>query len=108
MNDSFASTLLRPGESLPFELLCGGKGPVLIVCDHAGRRIPTVCSSLGLREEDLSGHIAWDIGARDIAIRMAERLDATLVCGVYSRLVIDLNRYPWDPAAVPEISDTIL
>jgi len=109
MNDSFVSPLLCPGDSLPFEVLRGGgKSPVLIVCDHAGRRIPTVCGSLGLREEDLSGHIAWDIGARDIAIRMAERLDATLVCGVYSRLVIDLNRYPWDPAAVPEISDTIL
>ena len=42
---------------------------------------------------------------RGIAERLAARFGATLIAGAYSRLVIDLNRDPHDPAAMPEICD---
>lgn len=106
MDAPFAPSLLHRDDPPPYEILNkGADSPFLIVCDHAGREVPRACGALGLAAGDLLRHIAWDIGARDMAARMAERLDATLVCGVYSRLVIDLNRYPHDPGAIPEISD---
>ena len=37
-------------------------------------------------------HIAWDIGAAEVARRLSRQLDATLILTGYSRLVIDCNR----------------
>lgn len=106
MDAYFAPSLLHRDDPAPYEILNeGSNSPFLIVCDHAGRGFPRACGALGLASDNLARHIAWDIGARDIAARMAERLHATAVCGAYSRLVIDLNRYPCDPNAIPEISD---
>ncbi|MEO1198413.1 MAG: N-formylglutamate amidohydrolase [Pseudomonadota bacterium] len=83
----------------------GGRAPHLIVCDHAANRVPRSLARLGLDAVALGQHIAWDIGALDIAKRLADRLDAPLVHSSYSRLVCDLNRYPGDPAFAPEQSD---
>lgn len=66
--------------------------PYLFVCDHAGNRIPRRLDKLGLSDEDLVQHIAWDVGARGLAEEFARRFDAALVQQVYSRLVIDCNR----------------
>lgn len=38
---------------------------------------------------------------------LSERFDARAVIGVYSRLVVDLNRFPDDPTFIPAISDGI-
>jgi predicted N-formylglutamate amidohydrolase len=83
----------------------GGRAPVLLVCDHASRRIPRRLDSLGLSEPDLSRHIAWDIGAADVTRYLAKRLDAPAVLCGYSRLVVDCNRYPEDPTLMPAASD---
>jgi predicted N-formylglutamate amidohydrolase len=69
-----------------------GRSPFFIVCDHAGRRLPRALGSLGLSAEDLSRHIAWDIGAVGVARALAKTLDAHVVWQQYSRLVIDCNR----------------
>jgi predicted N-formylglutamate amidohydrolase len=66
----------------------------LIACDHAGRAIPRKLGSLGLSEEDLSRHVAWDLGVAGLGRRLATRLDAFLIMHNYSRLVIDANRPP--------------
>ncbi len=66
--------------------------PYLFVCDHAGNRIPRRLGTLGVQDDDLVRHIAWDVGARGLAEEFARRFDATLVKQVYSRLVIDCNR----------------
>ena len=63
-----------------------------LVCDHAGRLIPRALRSLGLEPEQLTRHIAWDIGAAAVARRLGALLGATTVCQRYSRLVIDCNR----------------
>ncbi len=93
------SALLSPGEPPPFSLVNPtGLARVLLVCDHASNRVPLRLGSLGLGAADLADHIAWDPGAAEVALGLSARLDAPLVLGGYSRLVIDLNR----PLANPE------
>jgi predicted N-formylglutamate amidohydrolase len=70
------------------------------VCDHAGRTVPRRLGQLGLDDGVLDRHVAWDIGAADVAVALAGRLDAPLV--------IDPNRALDDPTAFPAISDGIL
>lgn len=98
--------LLAPDEPSPVvELRSGGTSPFFLVCDHAGKRIPRALHDLGLREPDLSRHIAWDIGIEGVARRLADRLDAHLIMQIYSRLVIDCNRPPGSPTSMPHLSD---
>jgi predicted N-formylglutamate amidohydrolase len=81
------------------------RGPVILVCEHASRLLPKALGTLGLTEEALESHIAWDPGALAVARLMAESLDATLVFQRFSRLVYDCNRPPESPAAMPEKSE---
>jgi predicted N-formylglutamate amidohydrolase len=71
----------------------GGQSPVLLVCEHASAFLPDVYAGLGLDEKLLADHVAWDIGAYDLALLMAERLDAALIAAPVSRLLIDVNRH---------------
>lgn len=83
-----------------------GASPYVLLCEHASRFIPAAYEGLGLEAGDLSRHIAWDIGAAEVATRLSAALDAPLVMAGYSRLLIDLNRPPNSPTAIPEISET--
>src|SRR3954469_15526658 len=69
-----------------------GRSPFVVICDHAGRRLPRRLGALGLSAADLDRHIAWDIGASGVALRLGEALDAFVIRQTYSRLVIDCNR----------------
>jgi predicted N-formylglutamate amidohydrolase len=82
-----------------------GKGPYVIVCDHASNHIPDELDHLGLTPSDLSRHIAWDIGAAAIAEMLSERFDSPVVFSGASRLVVDCNRHPDAPDLIPKISD---
>jgi predicted N-formylglutamate amidohydrolase len=85
--------LLEDDEPPPFEVEHrDGGSRFVIICDHAGRWLPRALGSLGLGPEDLQRHIAWDIGARGVALRLGAALDAFVACQRYSRLVIDCNR----------------
>lgn len=53
----------------------------------------------------LDGHVAWDIGARSLALALATLLDAPLICSAVSRLVIDTNRAICAPDLIPEMAD---
>ncbi len=91
-NDS-AAPWIAPDEPPPFELVNGGgAGRALLVCDHASKRIPRRLGDLGVSPENLERHIAWDIGAADVARRLSAILDAPLLLSGYSRLVVDCNR----------------
>jgi predicted N-formylglutamate amidohydrolase len=83
----------------------GGRAPVLLLCDHAGRRIPAWLEGLGLPAQELERHIAFDIGAAEVTRGLARLLDAPAVLCHASRLVIDPNRLPGDPASIPAVSD---
>jgi predicted N-formylglutamate amidohydrolase len=78
---------------------------LFLTADHAGRVIPAALNNLGVSEAERRRHIAWDIGIAGVTERLAERLDATAVLQTYSRLVIDCNRDPSWPSAMPEISE---
>ncbi len=100
--------MLTPDEPLPYEAVHVGERPVVVVCDHAGRRVPQALGRLGLEARCFADHIAWDIGAGAVARRLIETLDARGVLGVYSRLVVDLNRDLDDATAFPALSDGVL
>ena len=98
--------LLSPGDLPPVEIVNeAAAAPLLLVCDHAGRRVPRRLGRLGLDDAAFERHIAWDIGAAEVARRLAARFMAPLVLSAYSRLVVDTNRRPGDPTAIPEESD---
>ena len=84
-----------------------GKSALLLVCDHAGNAIPKSMDNLGISEEHLKDHIAWDIGARRLTRRMSYLLDAPAILTLYSRLLIDCNRPILAPDLVPEFADGI-
>ena len=83
-----------------------GQAPVLVVCEHASKAIPARFGSLGLGDQDRASHIAWDLGALDLAKALASRLRAPLLSARVSRLVFDLNRPPGAPDAIAERSET--
>ena len=101
-----ADALLAPDEpAAVVEYRANGASPFLLVCDHAGRRIPRRLHDLGLGEADLARHIAWDIGIAGVGRDLADRLDACLVMQPYSRLVIDCNRPPGTLKSIVAESD---
>lgn len=102
---SSSSLFTRDDPSPVIVLNPGARSEVLVICDHAGRRIPARLGSLGLEETELSRHIAWDIGAECLSRLLGERLGATVVQQVYSRLVIDCNRAPDAHDSIVTISD---
>ncbi|WP_158971529.1 N-formylglutamate amidohydrolase [Chachezhania sediminis] len=85
----------------------GAVSPILLVCEHAGRAVPQALNGLGLTADQLSLHIGWDPGAAAVTRAMAQRLDCPAVLQAYSRLVIDCNRPPAAPDAMPETSDGV-
>lgn len=97
-----AASILAPSEPGPFALEgTGANSPFLIVCEHAGHRIPHGLGTLGLAAEHLQKHFMWDIGALDLARAIAVRLEAPLVHQAYSRMVCDCNRSPEVESFIP-------
>jgi predicted N-formylglutamate amidohydrolase len=64
-----------------------------------------VLERLGLPELGSWQHVAWDIGAGELARGLAHALDAPAVLAGYSRLIVDCNRHPSDPEAFRTESD---
>jgi predicted N-formylglutamate amidohydrolase len=100
------TALLAEDEPPPYESFNPeGAAPILLICDHASRRVPRRLRDLGLDERELSRHIGWDIGAADVARHMALRLNAPALLAGYSRLVVDCNRHLHDPTSMRPVSD---
>lgn len=105
-SDSIAMGLLQKTEPHPLEAFNEhANSPYLLVCEHAGNRLPIALDNLGLSGKDLERHIAWDIGARAVALKLAERMKAPLYMQRYSRLVCDCNRRPDVPTFIVERSE---
>jgi len=95
-------------ESDAFEALnTGAHSNILVLCDHASNRVPHAVNggSLGISEADMNRHIAYDIGARETALLIAEALKAPMLASRFSRLVIDPNRGEDDPTILMKIYD---
>lgn len=97
-------TKIAPSEAC--ETVAGGPASRLVLlCDHASNRLPAEYGSLGLPREQFDRHIAYDIGARDLTLGLAARLNAHAVLSCFSRLLIDPNRGMDDPTLIMRISD---
>src|ERR1700728_1654707 len=101
------TTLLLGEEDVPpiHEHNVAARSPFLLTCDHYGRRIPRRLGDLGLAADELTRHIAWDIGIAGVAGTLSKQIDAHLIAQRYSRLVIDCNRPPTAPSSIPRISE---
>jgi predicted N-formylglutamate amidohydrolase len=98
--------LLAPDEPSPVRVVSEhGTSDLFLTADHAGRAIPRSLGTLGLPESELVRHIGWDIGIASVTERLSILLGATAVLQTYSRLVIDCNRDPSVPSAMPEVSE---
>lgn len=107
--DILPAALLTTADPAPVRLLNqDSASPLLLVCDHAGKAVPTALHGLGIAEAELDRHIGWDIGAAAVTEGLARRLEARAVLSVYSRLVVDCNRWPDSPTLMPAVSDGTL
>ncbi|HWF65562.1 MAG TPA: N-formylglutamate amidohydrolase [Rhizomicrobium sp.] len=95
--------MLTPFTLIPFAP--GRHSPLLFLCDHASNAVPAAYGDLGLPAELFQTHIAYDIGAAEVATALATMYGAAAILGGVSRLLIDLNRGPEDPTLVMKLSD---
>lgn len=103
-----ADSLIGPGDPPPFMTYNEhGTADVLLVADHANPFFPAALNQLGLADWVLEEHVAWDIGADELARCLADELDAQAVLAGFSRLIIDPNRRLDDAGSIPGISDGI-
>jgi predicted N-formylglutamate amidohydrolase len=82
-----------------------GANPPLFLCDHAANALPPGYQALGLAPALFQTHIAYDIGAAEVTRTLAGLFGSPALLGVWSRLLIDLNRGPDDPTLVMKLSD---
>jgi len=82
-----------------------GESEFLLICEYASARLPESLGTLGLKDAQLDGPLAWDIGAAAVARLLSNRLEAPLIETNYSRLVIDCNRDPDGADAIPTRSE---
>ncbi|WP_282611244.1 N-formylglutamate amidohydrolase [Pelagibius sp. Alg239-R121] len=94
--------LLTIRDGAPFEIINPyGDSRIVLICEHASSQVPERLDNLGLPEDQLSSHIGWDPGARDLATGLSSALNAPLVAARFSRLIYDCNRPPDAPSAMP-------
>lgn len=84
---------------------CDGASALVITCDHASPHLPGEYAGLGLQAWELQRHIAWDIGALEVCVRLSTLLDAPLLHTVASRLLLDVNRDPGAHDSIPLASE---
>jgi predicted N-formylglutamate amidohydrolase len=100
------TSLLAPDEPAAVRVLReAGTSDFVLTADHAGKLIPRALRDLGVAALELERHIAWDIGIAGVTERLSAALDATAVLQTYSRLVVDCNRDPSWPSAMPVLSE---
>ncbi|MCX7062038.1 MAG: N-formylglutamate amidohydrolase [Gammaproteobacteria bacterium] len=106
-SDSQSSpSLLAADKSSPVWVLrASGTSPYVLLVDHASCAVPRQLADLGLSAPELRRHIAWDLGAAEVALRLSALLDAALLMQRYSRLVIDCNRPLHSDQSIVTVSD---
>ncbi len=100
------TTRIDAEETEAYRILPGAadRGLVLL-CDHAENTLPGEYGTLGLPAQELSRHIAYDIGAAPITEIISEALGVPAVLSQFSRLLIDPNRGEDDPTLIMRLSD---
>ena len=85
-------------------------GRWVVTADHAANTVPPSVNGgdLGLPQEEMERHIAYDVGAQGVACELGRLLDSPVICSNFSRLVIDPNRGTDDPTLLMKIYDGTL
>jgi len=84
-----------------------GDSPYFVFCDHASNAMPAAFDCLGLPQDILATHIAWDLGAGALAEALGNMLGGEVFkCG-FSRLIIDPNRDLTSRDLIPAVADQI-
>ena len=105
-HDTSLTPTIRAEEHDSYRVLAGrADARLILLCDHAGNALPPTYGSLGLPPEQLTRHIAYDIGAAEVTRRLAGALGVPAVMTRYSRLLIDPNRGADDPTLIMRLSD---
>jgi predicted N-formylglutamate amidohydrolase len=82
-----------------------GAERILVSCEHAGHRVPrALAPCFAGAEGTLRSHRGWDPGALQLARRLADRLEAPLLCTPVTRLVVDTNRSVHHPRVFSEFT----
>ncbi|MGI9419884.1 MAG: N-formylglutamate amidohydrolase [Geminicoccaceae bacterium] len=98
--------MIGADEGPPVEVIDGAAGAdVILICEHASSLVPASLNALGLDQDALESHVAWDPGAAEVARRLARSLEAPLILQRFSRLVYDCNRPPDAESAMPAQSE---
>lgn len=93
----------------PFDIIpAKSETQLFLFGDHASRHIPDRYSNLGLSGDDLTRHIAWDIGTEAVIRGLCARFNCGGVVAGFSRLLIDPNRSKRMASLIPESSDGTL
>ncbi len=97
---------VAPSITESYEILPGrADAGVVVICDHALNRLPEGYGTLGLPAAEFERHIAYDIGAFEVARQISDRLGAPGIGARFSRLLIDVNRGLDDPTLIMRLSD---
>jgi predicted N-formylglutamate amidohydrolase len=100
---------VHPGHETAEVLNPDGTFPVLFLVEHAGNRLPPEVSPyLGTDHDFMQSYQGYDIGIPHVARRVANKLGATCILGVFSRLLIDLNREANSPEVLHREDDGII
>ncbi|WP_429885513.1 N-formylglutamate amidohydrolase [Geoalkalibacter halelectricus] len=82
---------------------------LILSCEHGGNQVPAAYREL-LRDQGalLESHRGYDIGALELALDLARRLEVPLCAARVTRLLVDLNRSPHNRRALfSEFSRTL-
>ncbi|MBK7948383.1 MAG: N-formylglutamate amidohydrolase [Deltaproteobacteria bacterium] len=72
---------------------------LVLSCEHASAHVPREFAGLFRGERAiLATHRGYDAGVLDVSRGLARRLAAPLIAGATTRLLVDLNRSPHNPA----------
>jgi predicted N-formylglutamate amidohydrolase len=81
---------------------------LLLTCEHGGKRVPRAYRALFRGSEALlASHRGFDPGALSLARSLARALSAELIAATTTRLLVDLNRSPHNPAVFSELSRSL-
>ena len=95
--------------SEPFHIIpATSEAPIFFFGDHASRHIPERYNNLGLSGDDLTRHIAWDIGSEAVLRGLCKRFKCGGLVAGFSRLLIDPNRSKRMESLIPDRSDGTL
>jgi len=80
---------------------------VVLSCEHGGNEVPpryAACFDGAAGRAALAGHRGWDPGSLELAVGLADELDAPLVVQRVTRLLVECNRSADHPRLWSELS----